>query len=449
MALVPLAMLLANNLWSVATSAASFGGRRGPRSALQVGGCAARVKGGAKPGPLRQALPCRGCRHRPACLHAGHCQATAAWLWAPGRDLCSKASAAAGQLGTEHGASTGSGSAEGSSSVDEAQAAGSADVAEASGTLGSQQQLRGGRRRRQQLFSHRGPAAGGEGGLLEALHGAHRLGGADVAEARGGSTGASAWPEPAQQRRRRWPPAVDLHWAQRPLQVQGGPQHPGEPDAYGSARAGLAGPQLESRSRQQGQPPVFEVSPAVPAPAAAADDDAQKVAAWPALHVGDDGSEAPPTPLQLPGGHAAVVPQGSASPVPGPLDWDALISQRIGELQTLRDAELLLVEDGSRFRAHHAAQLLARLPSLDLDASNSGHRTRELVRWVPAYLPCPSRALKWGLHAWRGGPRGRSVGGGEGGGRRLGSGVAIAQGAATRRAASVGTLPSGPSAMAP
>ncbi|GLC41021.1 hypothetical protein PLESTB_000951600 [Pleodorina starrii] len=65
-------------------------------------------------------------------------------------------------------------------------------------------------------------------------------------------------------------------------------------------------------------------------------------------------------------------------------DRDAELSRRIAELQNLRDAELLLYDTGSWFRSRHSADLLARLPALDLDGSNSGPRTRRLIRFLSA-----------------------------------------------------------------
>ncbi|EFJ52759.1 hypothetical protein VOLCADRAFT_127356 [Volvox carteri f. nagariensis] len=65
-------------------------------------------------------------------------------------------------------------------------------------------------------------------------------------------------------------------------------------------------------------------------------------------------------------------------------DRDADLLSRIAELRNLRDAELLVYDAGSWFRSKHAAKLLARLPELDLQTSNSGPRTRRMIRFLSA-----------------------------------------------------------------
>ncbi|KXZ52309.1 hypothetical protein GPECTOR_10g941 [Gonium pectorale] len=65
-------------------------------------------------------------------------------------------------------------------------------------------------------------------------------------------------------------------------------------------------------------------------------------------------------------------------------DRDAELSRRIAALASLRDAELLLYEAGRWFRSGHAAELLARLPDLDLRDDNAGARVRQLVRFLAA-----------------------------------------------------------------
>ncbi|GLI62988.1 hypothetical protein VaNZ11_005845, partial [Volvox africanus] len=61
---------------------------------------------------------------------------------------------------------------------------------------------------------------------------------------------------------------------------------------------------------------------------------------------------------------------------------DADLMRRILELQDLREAELLVYDAGSYFRSVHAGEMLVRLPELDLETSNSGLRTRRLIRFL-------------------------------------------------------------------
>ncbi|GFR42243.1 hypothetical protein Agub_g3137, partial [Astrephomene gubernaculifera] len=66
----------------------------------------------------------------------------------------------------------------------------------------------------------------------------------------------------------------------------------------------------------------------------------------------------------------------------GDEDVNEQLLRRIAECRTLRDVEMLLYELGSWFRSEHAAELLIRLPELDLGGSNSGPRTRQLIRFL-------------------------------------------------------------------
>jgi hypothetical protein len=58
---------------------------------------------------------------------------------------------------------------------------------------------------------------------------------------------------------------------------------------------------------------------------------------------------------------------------------DAAISRLILAASTLRDVEVLLYAHGRRFRSRHVAQLLARLPAVEMQGANASARRSRVV----------------------------------------------------------------------
>ncbi|GIM02010.1 hypothetical protein Vretimale_6761, partial [Volvox reticuliferus] len=84
------------------------------------------------------------------------------------------------------------------------------------------------------------------------------------------------------------------------------------------------------------------------------------------------------------GGYVRVIQGGGGSmaAAAAAANRDADLMRRILELRDLREAELLVYNAGSYFRSVHAGEMLVRLPELDLETSNSGMRTRRLIRFL-------------------------------------------------------------------